>query len=299
MHHYIYKITNHDTNQFYIGKKSSSKLPDKDTYYGSGHWILNLTFEITGRLHKGSVYKKSFEHTNISKQILCICNSEIEAYNKEKYYISIHKDDKSCMNMNGGGKGFSSGKLHPKHDDQLYIFKNINGDDDIVATKSEMIKFLKCHKSCVYDMVKNERPHVIKGYYFAGTPERPLTIDLSSCNMEKHKRYDFINCNGEIVNKTRSEMAAHIDVGFSSIQALVEGRTKTIKGFALYKENVNFKEVFKRHIKYNWIYKNGKKEYMTTVEMKNKYNLKASLAGVATGKTNSYKGWSLLKEQGR
>lgn len=43
--HYVYKITNILTGQYYIGKSSCSGEPEHHTYYGSGDWIRKLAKE--------------------------------------------------------------------------------------------------------------------------------------------------------------------------------------------------------------------------------------------------------------
>ena len=294
MHHYIYKITDNNDGNFYIGKRSTSSKPENDTYYGSGYWILNLAFEMTGRIHKPSVYKKTFTNYNIKKEILCVCDTEIEAYSKEKDYILSYRNDPLCRNMNSGGKGFDCGELHPHYDDTIYVFKNLDGNE-IVTTKNKMIEYLKCNKSCVYEMVKNDRPMIVKGFYFAGTPEMPLTIDLTSCNIEKYKKYEFVNFKKETVVKTRTEMVKYLDCSNSSIQSLIEGRTKTIKGFALKTANFNHEYIFRTYIPRKWICDTNV-EYLNVLDLKNKYNLSKGIYDVLAGKTRSHKGWKLSNE---
>ena len=96
MKHYVYEITNLINGRKYIGKRSCNCDIEDDKYMGSGEYILKA-------IEKYGI--KSFK-----KDVICICQSEEEAYLKEKEYISFKKANKDRLyyNVSEGGNGFTS-----------------------------------------------------------------------------------------------------------------------------------------------------------------------------------------------
>ena len=93
LYHCVYKVTNLINNKTYVGKHSTNDLSDK--YLGSS---LILKKDI-----------KTFGRKNFKKEILAVCNSEIEAYEIENKIVNkefVSRDD--TYNVITGGCGFSS-----------------------------------------------------------------------------------------------------------------------------------------------------------------------------------------------
>lgn len=93
--HYVYLITNLINNKKYIGKRSCCCSIEADAYMGSGTLV------------KKAQEKYGLE--NFQKEILEVCSSEKEAFEKEMYYIKIFNAKKSpdYYNLTDGGEGVS------------------------------------------------------------------------------------------------------------------------------------------------------------------------------------------------
>lgn len=91
--HYVYEITNNINSKKYIGKRSCSCNIEQDQYMGSGLYLWNA-------INKYGI-------NNFSKKILFICNSEEEAFLKEKELIDKVNATKNPMyyNIANGGHG--------------------------------------------------------------------------------------------------------------------------------------------------------------------------------------------------
>lgn len=96
MNHYVYEITNLVNGKKYIGKRSCKCPIEEDKYIGSG------------KLLKKAIDKYGKE--NFKKDILQICKSEKQAYDREKYFINKFNatDNREYYNIRDGGQGFSS-----------------------------------------------------------------------------------------------------------------------------------------------------------------------------------------------
>ncbi len=96
-HHYVYQITNLINGKIYVGKRTSSVLPELDNeYMGSG------------KLIKKAILKYDLE--NFKKEILKEFKIENDAYNYEKVLVNeefVKRDD--TYNMTVGGFGWASG----------------------------------------------------------------------------------------------------------------------------------------------------------------------------------------------
>lgn len=91
MYGYIYKTTNLINNKVYIGKKeSSSYVP---SYLGSG------------KLIRKAIAKYGVE--NFKNEIVDVASNKEELNQKERYYISLYKEQykNSCYNIATGGDG--------------------------------------------------------------------------------------------------------------------------------------------------------------------------------------------------
>ena len=91
IYNYVYLITNTLNNKKYIGKHSTDNL--NDNYIGSGIIIKQIV-----RKYGKNIFKK---------EILQFCNSEEEAFEKEKYWINFYNalQDENFYNLDQGGKG--------------------------------------------------------------------------------------------------------------------------------------------------------------------------------------------------
>lgn len=94
LYNYVYLITNVLNNKRYIGKHSTDNL--EDNYIGSGIIIKQII-----RKYGKKVFKK---------QILEFCNSEEQAFEREKYWIKFYNalQDDNFYNLDQGGKGRSN-----------------------------------------------------------------------------------------------------------------------------------------------------------------------------------------------
>lgn len=78
---YIYLTTNNVNNKKYIGKKVFDKYQHWRTYLGSGVYLQRAI--------------KKYGKENFSIQIIEYCFDELDACNKEKYWIQYYNASKS------------------------------------------------------------------------------------------------------------------------------------------------------------------------------------------------------------
>ena len=94
MNHYLYLITNNINGKKYIGKRSTKKEIEQDSYMGSGT-ALKCALKKHGR-------------ENFTKEILGVCDSAEEAFEVERILVCQDVvDSDEFYNMILGGKGFS------------------------------------------------------------------------------------------------------------------------------------------------------------------------------------------------
>jgi hypothetical protein len=95
--HYNYKVTIKSTNEYYIGKRSTTKEITKDSYTGSGTSITE--------------YKKENGTSNLIKEILSTHESSEAAYLEEARLVTYETlRDPLCLNRIPGGKNASTEK---------------------------------------------------------------------------------------------------------------------------------------------------------------------------------------------
>jgi len=93
--HYVYRINNPSTGEYYIGKRTCSGPIEEDSYMGSG---LRLKRAMKARAEDGWF-----------KEILISCESEEEAYDLEEAAVGDRwETDPLCLNLASGGTGLSS-----------------------------------------------------------------------------------------------------------------------------------------------------------------------------------------------
>ena len=91
-YHYLYKITNIITGEYYIGIHSTNDLDDG--YFGSGRLLKNLIRE--------------FGKDQFKKEILKFCKDRLELLDCEEQYVNENTlNDKKCLNLICGGLGAS------------------------------------------------------------------------------------------------------------------------------------------------------------------------------------------------
>ena len=89
-YHYLYKITNIITGEYYIGIHSTDNLDDG--YFGSGRLLKKLIEE--------------FGKDQFKKEILKFCKNRLELLNYEEQYVNENTlNDKKCLNLICGGLG--------------------------------------------------------------------------------------------------------------------------------------------------------------------------------------------------
>lgn len=110
MNHYIYEITNNINNKKYIGKRSCKCNIEDDKYMGSGIVLKKA--------------KEKYGINNFSKRIVKICKNEKEAFEQEKYYISLVDavHNSNYYNLASGGEGGFS-QFASKTEDELLLWK--------------------------------------------------------------------------------------------------------------------------------------------------------------------------------
>lgn len=101
MFYYIYRIDLLDgTGRYYIGQRSSTVSPEKDTRYRGSGKILCRFFE------KNGGYYKVQEGVHYTKTILEECESYEDLNKAEIRWIgNLYEVDPLCMNLKGGGDG--------------------------------------------------------------------------------------------------------------------------------------------------------------------------------------------------
>ncbi|MCA9750114.1 MAG: GIY-YIG nuclease family protein [Romboutsia sp.] len=152
--HYVYKTTNLINGMIYIGRRSTSKVIEKDFYKGSGVYLKNAF--------------KFFGKQNFKKEILEVCSSFEELLIREVYWINKYNSTNSKLGYNlsnksiGAGIGVENsfyGKTHTdetktkisqankgrKHDKELVnrltdLRKKENLSNETLKKKSESVK---------------------------------------------------------------------------------------------------------------------------------------------------------------
>lgn len=80
--HYVYKITNKNTNEYYIGMRSCIGEPLDDPYIGSSNWS-KVMMAISAP---------------VKKEVLALCKDRSEAYKIEQEWFAKCDGDELCVN---------------------------------------------------------------------------------------------------------------------------------------------------------------------------------------------------------
>lgn len=122
---YIYKVTNLINGRIYVGKRSTSLLPELDNYKGSGKIISDAL--------------SKYGEENFRKEILAFRNSEDEIYALEALYVTkVQVASKQYYNLKEGGRGASKGKSNP-----MYGKPGKGVFNDLARSKSKASALLK------------------------------------------------------------------------------------------------------------------------------------------------------------
>lgn len=138
MNHYVYKTINTINNKKYIGKRSCNCPIEKDNYMGSGV-ALNNAF-------------KKYGKNKFKKEIIEICNSEKEAFSRERYWIKYFNavESRDFYNIKDGGEGNT-------REDILRYLNNMT--DEQRKTRSYKLSLAKKGKNnAMYGKVGKDNP---------------------------------------------------------------------------------------------------------------------------------------------
>jgi hypothetical protein len=145
--HYNYKVTIKSTNEYYIGKRSTTKEITKDSYTGSGTSI--------------TAYKKENGTHDLIKEVLSIHESSEAAYLEEAKLVTYKTlRDPLCLNRIPGGKNASTEKnkkLVYKMNDDFEILK-------VYLSMNECLESENIKKHTFYKAVKHNI--LVNGYKF-------------------------------------------------------------------------------------------------------------------------------------
>ena len=88
-HHYVYKVTDEVTGEYYIGKRSCNCSPEEDNYFGSGIWI------------------KEHGTKGLVREVVECKATRKELTKAELQLISKHRNDELCRNRTVGKWDFT------------------------------------------------------------------------------------------------------------------------------------------------------------------------------------------------
>lgn len=149
--HYIYKITNNITNEYYIGKHSTTNL--FDNYLGSG---LRLKRSI-----------KKYGKQNFTKIILQWADS-LESLNElEAEYVNQNTlEDPLCLNLKLGGEGgwdyCIKRSPHNATKDKIWIFNAITGKNKLIEKNESIpIGYIKGKVKNKKTIRKHEKTNIV------------------------------------------------------------------------------------------------------------------------------------------
>lgn len=222
-YHYLYKITNQITGQYYYGAHSTDDL--NDGYFGSGS---NLKTNII-----------EYGRENFIKENLEFFNTRRELMKEEKRIVNYEKlKDPLCLNVIIGGgelKG-SVGKKCVVDDDGNYIMvdKDINDykgfmTGRICINKDGKMKYIKYHELDYYRSNGWEKGTIYdspgKGKIWVCNDEKNLQINPNELDnyinngwklgMKNSGKNMWVNKNGKSIVVNKIELNNYINEGWS------------------------------------------------------------------------------------
>ncbi len=123
MYHYIYKTTS-KSGLYYYGRHSTENI--NDGYVGSGTWVRSIK-----------------DKSTLSKDIVEMCSSVSELKNRERYYISEHIGNPSCMNFNENSCGFSSINNPAKSTPKSVLSERVSSSKNGMYGKTHSVEYKK------------------------------------------------------------------------------------------------------------------------------------------------------------
>lgn len=274
MNHYVYQITDIETEQYYIGVRSCEIEPYKDPYMGSGNWVRN---------HK-ITFGKWLENSGgrFVKVILGLCESRELAYELESETVSEYFHDPLCMNLCGGGRGCGVGELSSKYKKETKRFWNHNTQEDFYSTRRELIETYKIDASDVSSIFKNKLLSS-KGIVLYENKDKPWGRSLKGVNSPKYNptKYRLWDTVNKIeLSLTQIEFKDQFGMRMCS---LISGRCKSLFNIVLYENkdkpigyaanSGEFNHMYKSELKRMWNHNTQEEFYATVSQLKNEYNL--------------------------
>lgn len=202
IYNYVYLITNILNNKKYIGKHSTDNL--EDNYIGSGIIIKQI-------IHK---YGKEV----FKKQILEFCNSEEQAFEREKYWIKFYNalQDDNFYNLDQGGRGRSN--YIPSQETRKKISQS---QKERFKNKENHPMFNKHHSNETKEKIRQGN----LGKIVTKQTKEKLSKAKSGENNPRAIKVECLN-NHKIFN-TIKEAAQWAGVDNSTLAQHLKGRTKT------------------------------------------------------------------------
>lgn len=210
MNHYIYKITNQQTGEYYIGMRSTRIKIEDDKYMGSGNWIKSID--------NGN--KKS-----LFKEVLEVCGCRKELMERERHIISKHLLLPLNMNLCDGGEGgnFVSHN-NPKYDNTEYVLFN-NDLKEMVTTKLEAREL----GIDVWGLSTGKYLHS-RGWFYNGVSGKPLYSKSECLDIIKNSKksanrssviYIFEHKSGKHIVANPIDMSLESGISRSAISTMI------------------------------------------------------------------------------
>lgn len=226
IYHYVYKITNKLSGEYYIGLRSSNVIPTQDKYMGSGTRILN------------SINKYGCE--SFSKEILECFESRELASKKEEELVNLETlKDPLCLNLKTGG------------DVGISFYMPI-----LKARKGSLNPNYGNNKKKTKDQIQRAREAMIASPVFQSSRKsleyRTKISDIQSktviiFNSDFEILYSFKNCRvtAENLNMTRGNISNAIR---DKRKIGIESNGVKIRYYVCFEENF---DQYKKELKYN------------------------------------------------
>ena len=233
MNHYVYEITNLVNGKKYIGKRSCNCSIEEDKYMGSGTY-LKRAFKKHGK-------------ENFKKEILEICITEEEAFEREKFYIGESKaylSNKYYNISSGGDGGFAN--FAGKSQDELELWKKRMSE----SRKGRSMSREWIDKSAKTRIEKGSSKGKNNGMYGKKGKDNPASKAIIMMNLEGNivKEFDCIREANDYFNKDRA---------FSYISRRCISKSGGAYGHMwLFKDD--YKEMIKNNTFLDWAENNSK-----------------------------------------
>ena len=297
---YVYIHRKKSNNEiFYVGKGKDRRAYRKD--HRNIYW--------------NKVVNKHGYEIEIYKDNL----TEKEAFELEiKLINELKEKGLQLTNMTDGGEGWSwtyhnekdrleKALLHPTFDNKKYSFINEDGRTFEGYSLEFQIKYnLKARTLRSLISGKNKSYF---GWRLSTTTQYGYQYGENHASYNRYI-FKFMNIETkEIEESTQQKFKIKYNIPDSSITSLCNGNFKTSRGWKclnpIYKESIK-KEVPKLKGKNNpsynptlriFEYTDGTIELLSTLELKEKYNLGKAINGLVNGWSKSYKGWKYLGDK--